>query len=216
MTAPTLRALVLAVALSAAPGIACADDHRLALAARLNLSAANGEPANDMPGFGVLAHYRLSDRWLLGVGLDRAEFDYEEPARIVGIAADPSLEPVDAIAESTILSAWLERTFGPSEARLTWFVAGGLGAASIDVPNATGLRADGGAFDVRTEVDTEIIASLIGGARWTPGGKWFVELALRAEQHFADWQSTDQVSGATGSIDDYTAYGLYAGFGIRF
>ena len=34
--------------------------------------------------------------------------------------------------------------------------------------------------------------------------------------HFADWKSTDQVSGATGAVDNYLAYGGYFGLGVRF
>jgi hypothetical protein len=32
---------------------------------------------------------------------------------------------------------------------------------------------------------------------------------------FADWQIEDRVSGATGSIGDYLAYGGQLGFGLR-
>lgn len=92
----------------------------------------------------------------------------------------------------------------------------GFSAASVDVPEVTGPRQGGGSFNIRTEVDTEIIVSLMGGVRRLLGESWFFEFALRADQHFADWTSTDQVSGTTGSVDDYAAYGGHLGFGYRF
>ena len=212
-----LRSALPAFVMLATPTLTWAEEaRRVDVGVRAEVTAANGEPANDIPGFGLFAHYRLNERWSLGFGVDILEFDYEEPAKIVGISQDPNLEPVDALAESTTVAAWLERTFGAIEARTVWFVAGGLAAASVDVPDVTGPRLGGGTFNISTEVDIEVIVSLIGGVRRRFGENWYVEFALRADEHFADWTSTDRVSGATASIDDYTAYGGYLGFGFRF
>jgi hypothetical protein len=84
------------------------------------------------------------------------------------------------------------------------------------VPDATGPTLTGDTFDIRTEADTEIIVSLLGGVRRKLGERWFVEFTLRADQHFADWTSTDQVSGDSATVDDYYAYGGNLGFGYRF
>ena len=212
-----LRSGLPALALAAAPTLTGAEEgRRFDLGVRAETTVADGVPANDIPGFGIFGHYPLNERWTLGLGVDLLEFDYEEPAQILGITQDLNLGPIDALAESTILSAWLERTFGAAEARTVWFIAGGLAAASVDVPDVTGPRQDGGTFNISTEVDTEIIVSLIGGVRRKFGERWYAEFALRADHHFADWTSTDQVSGATGSVDDYAAYGGHLGFGFRF
>lgn len=43
-----------------------------------------------------------------------------------------------------------------------------------------------------------------------------IEFAVRADQHFADWQLTDRVSGNRGAVDDYRALGGHFGIGFRF
>lgn len=209
----------LALALSAlalVPMAARAQDERFDLGVRGVLMVADGEPANDIPGFGLFGHYRLGDRWRLGLAVDQAEYDFEEPARIVGLSQSQDEEPIDSLAESTTVSAWLERTFGQPDARTEWFLGAGLGFASIDVPDASGPLANGGRFDVTTEVDTEIVAQLLAGARWRLGQRLALEFALRADQHFAEWKVTDQVSGRTGTVDDYLAYGGHLGLSFRF
>ena len=86
----------------------------------------------------------------------------------------------------------------------------------MDVPGALGPLDGPGTFDIRTEVETEIIASLLAGVQWRLGEHWLLEFALRGDQHFADWEVTDRISGATGTIDDYLALGGHFGIGVRF
>ena len=205
-----------AVALAFLPAPAQTQEGRFDLGVRANLVAADGEPANDIPGYGLFGHYRLSDRWRLGFAVDTAEYDYEEPARILGLEQDESLEAIDVKAESTTISAWIERVFGQPEGRTEWFWGAGLGFASVDVPDASGPLQGGGRFDIRTEVDTEIVASLLGGVRRRIGRRWALDFALRADQHFATWESTDRVSGRTGTVDDYLAWGGSLGLSFRF
>lgn len=188
-----------------------ADNQRFDVGLRVMITAADGEPANDIPGFGLLGRYALDERWTLGAAIDRTEYDFEEPAKVIGIAQRADLGPIDALAEATTVSVWIERRFTRH-----WFVGAGLGAASVDVPGTTGGRADGGRFDIRTAVDTEIIASVVGGVRWRFGERWYSEFALRADQHFADWKIADRVSGARGSIGDYLAWGGYLAVGLRW
>ena len=181
---------------------------RIDLGVSLAIDAADGTPAYDIPGAGVLARYTLDDQWAIGVAVNRTEYDYEEPAAVVGIVQDPTMEIIDALAEATTVRAWIERSLTDARRPMRFFLGAGVGAAFTDVPDVTGPRADGGIFDIRTEVDTEIIATIIGGARRMFGERWSCEVAVRAEQHFADWRSTDRVSGAQGSIDDYLTWGI--------
>ena len=179
------------------------------------ITGADGVPANDIPGYGAFGHWRMSDRWSVGFAVDRTDYDFERPAGIVGLRQDPNVEDIDAIAEATILSAWIERTY-PRPGRLDWFWGAGLGFASIDVPDARGPLEGGGTFDISTEADSEVIASLLGGLHLRLGERWIIELALRADQHFADWQVTDRVSGNRGAVDDYRALGGHFGLLFRF
>lgn len=196
---------------SAAPALAQFD-----FGVRTILTLADGVPANDIPGFGVFGHYRFGDRWSLGFAVDQTEYDFEQPARLLGLPLDPDLGPIDALAEATIVSAWLQRNYERAGSRTVWFWGAGLGLASLDVPDTRGPLVGTGTFDIRTEADSEVIASLLAGVQWRFGRRTFLEFALRADQHFADWQLTDRVSGATAAIDDYFAYGGNLGIGFRF
>ena len=192
------------------------DSRRFDVGARFGVTLASGVPANDMPGYGVYGLYRLNDQWSVDLSLDQTKFDYEEPARRLGIPLDPDAEPVDAKAEAMILSASVERSFSAPEASREWFLGAAVGVADTDVPVVTGTTATGGTFEIHTEVDRDVIVSLLGGVRQRLGERWFAEFTLRADQHFAAWEPEDRVSGATARHDDYFAYGGYLGIGYRF
>lgn len=183
---------------------------------RLGTSLASGVPANDMPGYGIHGLYALNDRWSVGLEVYVTEFDYEEPARRAGLPVDPDAPPVDAKAEQFIYSVMAERSFSPADARRQWFLGGKVGIADTDVPVTTGFTADGDPYEIHTEVDREIIVSLLGGVRQRFGERWFGELVVSADQHFAAWEPEDRISGATGRSDDYFAYGFHLGIGYRF
>lgn len=196
--------------------IAYAADGRFHLGLWAGVDVADGEPANDIPGFGLQFRYALNDDWALGAGIGRTEYDFEAPAGILGITQDPSIETVDALAEATTFSAWAERAFVPGEGKVTWFVGAGLGAASVDVPDAAGPRAGGGQFDIHTDVSTEIVLTGFAGVRRALGDRWYAEFRVHANQHFADWQMEDRVSGATGTIDDYLSMGGQLAVGVHW
>ena len=189
---------------------------RFDLGGRLNLALADGEPANDIPGYGLVGHYRPNERWAIGFAVDLAEYDFEEPAKLLGIAQDPAVEVVDAKADGTTVSVWFERTLGEPGARGHWFWGAGVGFNSVDVPDATGPVAGGGTFHVETDAGTEIVATLLGGRRFRFGERVALDLTLHLDQHFADWKVTDRVSGRTGSVDDYFTYGGNLAFVVRF
>ena len=212
-----LRSTPLLLALSLASIPASADETgRFQIGAHVGVTLASGVPANDMPGYGISGLYHLNDRWSVGLSIDRNEFDYEEPARRLGIPLNPDDPPVDAKAEATIFSALILRSFEASNPNREWLLGAAVGVADTDVPAITGPTASGGTFDIHTEVDREVIVSLLGGVRQNFGGSWFAEFMLRADQHFAAWEPEDRVSGATGRHDDYFAYGGYLGIGFRF
>jgi hypothetical protein len=215
----TVVAVVFLVAL-ALTGSADAQERRFDLGVRFDALTAGGEPANDMLGLGVFGRYRLDDRWRVGLGIDYSEFDLERPALIVGLPADFSGGVVDGAATSTTLSVWLERVYGAGRAR-EWFWTAGFGGAAIDVDDVTGPLEGGGAYTLSTSFDgelgvEEVLVSVSGGLRLRVGGRSAVEIALRADQHIADWEVVDQVSGATGRSDDYLARGVTVGWVSRF
>jgi hypothetical protein len=199
------------------PQAALADDQpKFDVGLRLRLGLASGVPANDMPGYGIYGIYRLNDEWAVGLSFDQMKFDYEEPARRLGIPLDPDDPPVDAKVDQQIVGVSVLRSFSPPEASREWFLGGELGMAFTDVPVVTGPTATGGTFEIHTEVDRELIASLLGGVRQRFGENWFAEFTLRADQHFAAWEPVDVVSGAEARHEDYFAYGFHLGVGYRF
>jgi hypothetical protein len=214
---PTIRSTLLLLAMLLASIPASADDtDKFDIGVHLGTMLGDGVPANDMPGYGIYGLYRLNDRWSVGLGIDRTEFDYEEPARILGIPLDPDDPPVDPKAEMTIYSALVERTFDASREGRQWFLGAAIGVADTDVPDVTGPTATDGTFDIDSEVDRELIVSLRGGVRQHFGERWFIQFTLRGEQHFAAWELEERNSGATARHDDYFAYGGFLGIGDRF
>src|SRR5688572_1212283 len=200
-----------------APQAAPADDpDEFEVGLRFRLGLGSGVPANDMPGYGIYGLYRLNDEWSVGLSFDQMKFDYEEPARRLGLPIDPEAPPVDAKVDQQIIGVSVERSFSPAEADRKWFLGAELGMAFTDVPVFTGQTATGENFEIHTEVDRELIASLLGGVRQRFGERWFAEFPLRADQHFAAWEPVDVVSGAETRHDDYFAYGFHLGVGYRF
>ncbi|MGH9381127.1 MAG: hypothetical protein ACRD2Z_11010 [Thermoanaerobaculia bacterium] len=192
----------------AAGGVAVAaeGDPRIDLGVRANIVGGTGKPSNDILGAGLVGHYRLSSRWAVGLSIDHsAEFDVERAPDLVGLT---SPEVIDAVGTSTALTGSLERAFGRPAGRWEWFVSAGVGINSVDVDDVSGPLIDGGTFDISTDAGTELLALAgVGGRRWL-GNKWGVEAQVRAERRFADWQMVDRVSGATGTIDDYSVRGI--------
>lgn len=177
-----------------------------------------GEPTNDMSGGGIMGRYRIADHWLVGVSLDHyAEFDVEEPATIVGVYQDKSVEPIDATGDAVTISSWIERRFAENpEGGLSWFVTGGLGISFIEVDTAKGATVGGGRFEIETNPGTDFIFSATAGPRYTLLKRWTVELGARLDHHIAEWEYMDKVSGRKGTVDDHTAFGGYLGINYRF
>ncbi len=197
---------------AATPASAADGDFDLGL--RGVVVTGNGEPTNDITGFGLFGHARLDARWSVGFALDHSpEFDVERAPDLVGLAPP---EVVDAKGSSTTLSGWIERAYGREEGRWEWFWSAGVGVADVSVDDVAGALAGGGSFDLATDAGTEFVASVALGVKRRLGGRWILEAALRGDQHFADWSLTDRVSGATGTVDDYFVKGVHFGVARRF
>lgn len=67
-----------------------------------------------------------------------------------------------------------------------------------------------------TAADDETHFMVGGGLRRSFGQHWALEAALTVQHHTTDYQLTDLVSGATGSIGSQTPYGLTLGISYRF
>lgn len=211
-----MRAL-LAGLLCLASAPAAAAEGAFDLGARANVLVGNGEPTNDMLGYGIFARFRVSEGWRVGVGVDHApEFDVEGVAALVGQAQDPAAEVIDAKASSTVVRAWLERSYPGASRRFEWFWTVGAGVGNVEVDDVSGPRAGGGTFTVDTDAGTEIVAAASLGLRWFFVRRVAVEVAGRLDYHFADWNLEERVSGATSTVEDYLVTGGHVGLTYRF
>jgi hypothetical protein len=197
-------------------GASAGAQERFDLGVRFGVLAGDGEPTNDVLGYGLVGRWPLGELWSLGVGLDHSpEFDVERTPRMLGIEQDPTLEVIDSKATSTGLRAWMERRY-PRPGRLEWFWGAGAGVDSIDVDDVAGRDAAGGDFLIRTEAGTELHVGALAGLRFRMGRSWYGEAALRAEQHFADWKLTEATTGRTATVDDYLLTGIHFALSRRF
>lgn len=201
------------VMLQATAAVADADRRQWEIGLRLDAMTAGGVPSNDIMGFGVYGRYHLTPRWKIGFALDSVTGDFEKPYEQIGISSPAEL---DSQQDTLIASSWFEGEYGKEAGRIRWFWMAGLGLGSPSVDDLTGPTTSGGTFDITTEAGTEFLVSGGGGFKCRIGERWRFELALKIDRHFADWKLTDRVSGRTGTLEDYTTKGLYAGLTIAF
>jgi hypothetical protein len=193
---------------------AMAEDHRVDVGVRGVVIIGDGQPANDMIGYGAVGRWEFREAWYLGLAFDSVTFDYETPYRILGI---DSVEEVDPGNEFTRISVLIERRYERPGSPWIWFWTAGVGFASIDVgANAVGTTPGGQSFDIATTADDETHFIVGGGLRRLFGEHWALEATLTLQHHTTDYQLTDLVSGATGSIASQTPYGLTLGISYGF
>ena len=201
--------------LTAAP--AAAGDEAFDLGVRANVLVGNGEPTNDMLGYGLFARFRVGSGWRVGVGVDHTpEFDVEGIAGLVGQSQDPAADVIDAKGSATVVRAWLERSYPSAGGGFEWFWTVGAGAGNVEVDEVSGPRAGGGTFTVDTDAGTEFIAAGSLGLRWFFVRMVALEVAGRLDYHFADWTLQETVSGSSATVDDYLVTGGHVGFTFRF
>lgn len=218
MNASCLLILSLSFLCATLPGTASADSSPWSLGLRAGMSSADGEPSNDALTMGVAVRYRLSAGHHLGLALERMEFDFERPWRIVGVEQDIAVEPedIDSAASSLGLSVFYDRHYGDRQGRWTPYWSVALAVASPDADPVTGPAVGGGTFDVHADPGTEIIPGARGGIHWNLGDSWAADFSLSANYHLADWSVVDRQSGNTAKVGNYTHYGLQLGLVYRF
>lgn len=192
-----------------------ADSHSVfEFTPRLNILAGNGKPANDIPGFGLAVHRKISSEWYLGISIDHSpKFDFEDTAGLVDGLDEDGI--VDADSSHTMLTVVGERRYAMDAAGWTRFWNLGGGFNQVDVDDVEGPLSAGGRYEIETDVDTETV--LVGSLGWIQqlGHRWALRYELTAEYHLADWQMTDRISGNTGDVGDYQVFGFRLGLTYR-
>jgi hypothetical protein len=194
-------------------GFAQEAEPRFDVGVRGLIALSKGQPANDMTGERLIARWRISDDWRIGVAFDSLTFDYETPNRALGIV---STAVVDGSNDMSRTSVFVERRFDTSRRWDPYWLAG-IGSASIDAPaNVAGTRAGGGTFDIATRADDEMHVYAGGGLLRPVGERWLLDATFTFEHHTTDYELVDRVSGARGSIGSHSPYGIALGASYRF
>jgi len=191
-------------------------DQKFQIGVRGGAFLGTGEPANDLPMYGIYGRYNWNDKWHVGLSLDHLTGDYEEPYKILAIE---SAQETDASMTNLIVTVWGEREFRATKGnakKLRPFVAGGFGIGFVDVDNVRGDTRDGDRYDITTDPGTEFIPAIAIGLRYLLGRNWEVEVAGRYSYHISDWEVYDRESGRKDSLGNYSTYGIFIGIGLRF
>jgi hypothetical protein len=205
--------MIISIGICSAASISFAQDpydQKFAVGIRGGTFLGDGEPANDLPMFGIYGRYNWSEKWNLGLSLDYLSGDFERPYKLLGIT---STDELDADMTNIIITLWGEREFSLKSQKLRPYIAGGIGIGLVDVDDVSG---SGGQFDIKTDAGTEYIPAVTVGLRYLFGKRWEAEIAGRYSYHIADWDVEDQVSGKSDRLDHYSTYGFYLGLGFRF
>jgi hypothetical protein len=208
-----MRSVIAAAICATSPAVAQDAQPRFDIGIRGVVLLGKGEPANDMMGEGVVARFRVRDAWHLGFAYDSVTFDYETPNKALDIV---SATVVDGSNDLSRASIFVERRYESAQRKWDWHWLAGLGFASVDAPNVTGLRANGDAFDIVTEADDEVHVFVGGGLRRPLGERWALVTTFTIEHHSTDYQLVDRVSGASASIDSQSPYGITIGVSYGF
>lgn len=192
------------------------DESKFEVGFRANVLLGDGVPSNDILGLGVISRYRLDDGWFVGLGLDKYEFDFERPWRIVGIEQDPAADVIDALADSTVFSGSLGRLYNETDHGFDWFWTLGLGYSSPNVDDVSGPTDTGGIFDLAFDVGNEIHLMASVGTSYNFSSTWSTTFAARVEHHFMDVLITDRVSGDTAKVESQSPKGAYLSLNYRF
>jgi hypothetical protein len=187
------------------------------IGARGGANAGSGEPANDIPAYGLFARYRLRGPWLVGLALDQSNFDFEQPGNLIDV--NP-VGVVDASIDSTSVTAWGEyefRRLGDDgfARRVRPFVGAGVGVAFLGDDDLSGATETGGAYDLDVRGGLEIIPGLLAGLRIDITRNLVFEIGARYDFHLTDLSVRDNVSGNSADVDDYSTYGGYVGLQLR-
>ncbi len=204
------------IAAWAQPPAADSQENRFDVEPRGSVLPDDGGPANDIPGFGIIARYWLDDRWFAGAALDAYEYDFRKPTTLVRVAQNPTVDVIDAPGEVTVLSGMIGRRFGENDGGFDWFWTAGVGVGFPDVADVAGPTNMGGTFDLTFDGRAEfrLMTTLGTSYHFTP--KWFAAFAARLEHRFVDATITDRESGATDTEDAQSPVGAYISLGYSF
>ena len=188
-----------------------AEENKMSLGLYANIVGSSGEPSNDVLGAGLIGSYKYNASWYIDMELIHSKADFERPWKIAGVIQDPSVDTIDAKYTSNILMAHLRQNIKSNNPAYDWYWSAGIGLNSLDIDDASGPVEGGGTFNIKSNASTETIVGFKTGIKHHVSETWNINYAIRLDYHMADWEVTDSVSNASGTIDDYITYGALIG-----
>ena len=173
-----------------------------------------GVPANDIMAYGLFGRYRVQNNWLVGVAIDMYKFDFEYPNKAIGVENSDS-KAIDSDATATEINLWIERRYNEKQQGFSFLWAAGFGINMVEAGDAEGPNSSGG-FLIETDPGTEFVIFGTIGSQYHFNRHWAVEVTFGVNYHIAEWEVTDTVSGATGTIDNYTTTSYLFGVIYKF
>lgn len=206
----------LAALLVLTPGLVAVAEAPWDAGLRYAVVNGGGKPTADMPNVGVAAHYAFHPSWRAGFGVDKVEFDLEGPAEYLGLEQDPGVDTIDSKVKGVLVTAWVRQDVRLGTSPVTWFWSAGLGVSAADAEDVSGPLAGGGTFDVRTDTGSDWMGTVTTGIGWGFAKRWRLDAALRYDHYLADWTFLDRTSGATATLDTFSAPGAQLAIVYRF
>lgn len=206
-------AAVIALFASGTASLADEHDNLWELSLRGGIGLGDGDPYNDSEFAGLVLRRTLTERYRIGASLEYSKGDYENPAFDLGIST-----PVvtDSLLRSVELHAFGESVWPISDSGFQFTASAGLGIGFVSADDITGATSGGGTFDITTDNATEFIPGVGVEIQYHFTESISAALGSTLRYHFTDMKSTDRVSGATYSVDDYFINRAYLGMSYHF
>ena len=71
-------------------------------------------------------------------------------------------------------------------------------------------------IDIDTDGHLEVVPTVSLGIRYAIRSQWFIDAGTRFDYHINHWTIKDRNSGREVYINQFSALGVYAGFGVNF
>ena len=184
-----------------------------------NLFEVDDIPVNSLPMVVCYVSKRLDRSWNAVLSLDSFVFEAEGLAGALGIQTAAETE---ALGKMSLLTASMEYIVCDQIHSLPiqpYLQAGvGIGFADFEVDDDDAAAAGSGAFDIDIDTDgtLEVVPTVSLGIRYALKSKWFIDAGTRFDYHISHWTIKDRISGREVRINDFSALGAYAGFGVNF
>ena len=183
-----------------------------------NLFEIDDIPVNSMPMVVCYVRRKLDSSWSALLSLDSFVFDVDESTDFSGIHI---AEDTEASAKMSLITASLEYVLCQKikSMPLQPYIQAGVGIGFVDFEIDDADPESGGGesgIDIDTDGHLEVVPTVSLGIRYAIRSQWFIDAGTRFDYHINHWTIKDRNSGREVYINQFSALGVYAGFGVNF